>query len=60
MGREQLPLFDERDWKKLSINHQCQLQDCDALRAAYKKVGVRAVVLPFFENLPQLIAELTL
>ena len=50
-------LFDERDWKKLSINHQCQLQDCDALRAAYKKVGVRAVVLPFFENLPQLIAE---
>jgi UDP-N-acetylglucosamine--N-acetylmuramyl-(pentapeptide) pyrophosphoryl-undecaprenol N-acetylglucosamine transferase len=43
--------------RKLEIVQQCRPEDLDAVRAAYRELGVEVELQPFFADMPQRIAR---
>jgi UDP-N-acetylglucosamine--N-acetylmuramyl-(pentapeptide) pyrophosphoryl-undecaprenol N-acetylglucosamine transferase len=58
--RERVPsaieLLPARVKSRLDIVQQCRPEDVEAVRAVYAAMGVRAVVAPFFRDLPERMA----
>ncbi len=54
---EALQLLNEEELKRVDLVQQVRPEDMDELKATYARIGIEAVLSPFFEDMPGEIAK---